>query len=206
MHKVIYFAVCVLFIAAAGCKGNGGSLSKLGPQDTVLAFGDSLTYGVGASVAESYPSVLSSIIGRNVVRSGVSGETTSRGLKRLPEELRKHRPKILLLCHGGNDILKRRSLKKAAGNLVSMIAMARKQGVEVVLIGVPRFQISLGGASPAEFYDRVAEQTKVVYLPEALPELIYDNKYKSDSIHLNAAGYRKLAEAVAELFEDAGAT
>ena len=58
-------------------------LSKLDQSDKILAFGDSLTFGYGASTEQSYPAILSQLSGLNVINEGISGELSSEGLKRL---------------------------------------------------------------------------------------------------------------------------
>lgn len=81
-------------------------LPPLLASDVILAFGDSLTVGVGAKKTESYPVALQELTGLRVVSSGVSGETTRKGLARLESVLQQVQPRLVLLLEGGNDILK----------------------------------------------------------------------------------------------------
>lgn len=92
--------------ATVGCADEVPALRPLTNGSVLLAFGDSLTFGNGANEATSYPAVLVSLIGRQVVRSGVPGEVCADGLARLPEVLEQHTPKLMILCHGGNDLLR----------------------------------------------------------------------------------------------------
>jgi acyl-CoA thioesterase I len=97
--------VALSFSVLAACSD--APPPRLGADDVVLAFGDSITYGTGARPEESYPEVLARLIGRRVVGAGVPGEVTANGLQRLPEVLDEVKPKLLLLCLGGNDMLRK---------------------------------------------------------------------------------------------------
>ena len=195
--------VVLLLIALAACDERVPPLPKLGPEDVIVAFGDSLTYGTGAAAEESYPAVLSELIGRKVLREGVPGEVTAQGLQRLPDVLDEDRPRLLLLCLGGNDMLHKIEPSQIEGNLRAMVELARSHGVAVVLIGVPRPQLFGGGS--ADFYERVAKAYGVPLESGILKDLLFDNQFKSDPIHPNAKGYRKMAEAMAVLLRKAGA-
>src|SRR5882672_3675361 len=121
---------------AAGC-GDKAKLSRLPGDAVVLAFGDSLTYGTGAAENESYPAQLEKLIGRRVVRAGVPGEVSAQALERLPAALDEHSPRLLLLCIGGNDFLRRLGNQQAEGNVRAMVKLAKSRGIEVMLIGTP---------------------------------------------------------------------
>ena len=133
---------CRLRRCACGWRpADGGhpSLPPLGSDDVVLAFGDSITLrGRRASEGETYPEVLAQLIGRPVVRDGVPGEVTAQGLARLPASLDEYRPKLLLLCLGGNDMLRDLDPAATEANLREMVKLARSRGVAVVLIAVPK--------------------------------------------------------------------
>lgn len=193
-------ALLALLIAA--CGGSTPKLPRLAPTDVVLAFGDSLTYGTGASTEESYPVVLSRIIGRPVVGAGYPGEVTAGGLERLPDMLDEVNPRLLVLCMGGNDMLRKLDLGAAEANLRAMVKLARDRGIAVVLIAVPQPGLF---SNNAPFYGKIASDQGLPIEDGILKDLLYDNEYKADPIHPNAKGYRKMAEAVAELLRKAGA-
>ena len=191
-----------LWLAACG-DPRQPPLPRIGPDDVVLAFGDSITYGVGApSDNQSYPEVLGALIGRHVVRDGVPGEVTAQGLERLPASLDEYQPKLLLLCLGGNDMLRDLDPADTEANLREMIEVARERGVAVVLIAVPEPRL-IGGV--AQFYRRVAEDLGIPLEERVLLDVLKDRDYKSDPIHPNAEGYRRMAQALAELLRNAGA-
>lgn len=192
----------LLLAAALWACGTTPRLPRLAPEDVVVAFGDSLTHGTGASEGESYPAVLERLIGRRVVSAGAPGEVTEDGLQRLPGVLDEHQPKLVILCMGGNDMLRKLDEKVTAANLRAMVRTMRERGIAVVLIGVPKPQL-LGG--PPEFYSRIAEEFGIPYEGEVVKDVLHARDMKSDPIHPNANGYRRMAEAVAELLGDAGA-
>jgi lysophospholipase L1-like esterase len=167
----------------------------------VLAFGDSLTFGIGANTGESYPARLEALIGRKVVASGVPGEASAAGLARLSSALDEAKPQLVVLCHGGNDLLRKLDDAQAADNIRAMVRLARAQGAQVVLIGVPRPGLL---PSAAGFYEDIAKEFKLPYEGSALRKILTDNALKSDLVHPNAAGYARLAEAVAALLKKAG--
>lgn len=191
----------VLALCLAACGGTP-ELPRLAADDVVLAFGDSLTAGVGAEPGQAYPAQLEGLIGRRVVNAGVSGETTAGGLARLGAQLDAHHPRLLLLCLGGNDMLRRVPVGETTANLRAMVRLARERGIAVILIGVP--QLSLLGGAP-EFYPAIADEFDLAYEGEVFNEVLRDRELKSDAIHANAEGYRRVAERLAELLREGGA-
>jgi acyl-CoA thioesterase-1 len=197
------FAALLLAAALlAACGGSKARIDKLDRGAVVLAFGDSLTFGTGAEPAESYPAVLEHSIGRKVVNAGVPGETSAQGLERLPGALDESQPRLLILCHGGNDFLRRLDEAQAAANVRAMIRLARAKGIAVVLLATPR-----PGFPPAvpAFYGEIAAELGVPLEDGAIRAVLFDNSLKSDLVHPNAAGYARIAGAVERVLKKAGA-
>lgn len=188
-------------LSMVGCGGNP-ELKVLPEDATVLAFGDSLTAGLGASTTDAYPAVLQSLSGREVINAGVSGELTIEGLRRLPALLLEHDPDLMILLEGGNDILQNRSLDETKANLSAMITLAKDRGTDVVLVGVPKRSLL---ASTAGFYTELAKEHHVPLEKKIIGSLLKKPAMKSDSVHFNAAGYRALAEAIHQILQDSGA-
>lgn len=201
MRQVVLFLLFALVILLSACSSEP-QVPLVPPDAVVLAFGDSLTAGTGASENESYPAVLSSLIGRRVINAGVPGEMSAAGVQRLPEVLEREKPALLILCHGGNDLLARADQGQLAANLRSMIAAARERGVSVVLLAVPNPDLTL---KPPQLYRQVAEEGGLPIEMKILPAVLGKSSLKSDHIHPNAAGYRRIAEAVAGLLKKSGA-
>ena len=194
-------AAWILCLVLAGCTPPP-ELEPLAADAVVLAFGDSLTFGTGAGPGESYPEVLSGLIGRTVVNAGVPGEVSTDGRDRLPALLDREQPALLLLCHGGNDQLQRLDPARLADNLRAMIREARDRNIAVVLIAVPAPGLSL---RPLPLYAGIADEFGLAADLETVADILGDRALKSDYIHPNAAGYRRLALAVADLLRAAGA-
>ncbi|MBI2311956.1 MAG: arylesterase [Betaproteobacteria bacterium] len=199
LRALAVLALATLLLSACG---GGPKLPKLGSGDTVLAFGDSLTFGTGASEAESYPAVLAQLIERPVIRSGVPGEVTAQGLERLPAALDEHQPKLVILCLGGNDLLHKVDPRDTAANLRAMIGLVKGRGIPLVLVGVPKPGLF---ADPPRYYADLAKEFGLPYEGKIVKDVLYSNELKSDPIHPNARGYRRMAEAIAELLKKAGA-
>lgn len=195
----IAFAVFLLLVV--GCS-NEAALSALPTDGVILAFGDSLTQGTGATPEESYPAVLETLAGRRVVNAGKRGEESDAGVFRLPEVLIRIGPELVILGHGGNDILRKRDLHRTEDNLRQMIEMVRERGASVVLLGIPNLGIFL---SPHPMYKRLSAELQVQLEENAVSDILGDGALKSDAIHPNAAGYRRLAEAVHRLLVEQGA-
>ncbi len=191
--------VCLCLLSLVGC-GRSPAIRPLTPESTVVAFGDSLTYGTGARPEESYPAVLAGLLGCNVINAGVPGEVTAGGLARLPAVLDETRPALVILCHGGNDFLRQQGREETEANLRRMMALIKGRGIDIVLIGVPAPGL-LVATSP--IYEELAKEFKVPYDKGIVRAILTDRTLKSDQIHPNAAGYRRMAESVAEVIRKA---
>ncbi len=177
-------------------------MSSLLPNDTILAFGDSLTYGHGANHHESYPALLTSLSGHKVINAGNNGETSDEGLQRLPKLLEKKSIKLMILCFGGNDILRRQSMEMLKKNLKTMIHMAKLKNIDVLLVAVPN--ISLFGLSPLDLYEEVAEEEEIPLLSGVLADILSQPSLKSDQIHPNALGYKQMTDKIYESLVENG--
>ncbi len=198
---LLLYALLLPLLAA--CGKAEPTLQRLSQDAVILAFGDSLTYGTGVAEEHSYPEVLQRLSGRTVINAGIPGELSAQGRQRLPELLDEYRPQLLILCHGGNDILRRKPAADTVKNLRAMIQAARARNIEVVLVGVPEFALLL--FESAAFYVELAEEMGIPIEKEILPRLEGDSALKSDQIHFNREGYRQMAESIYRLLVERGA-
>lgn len=203
MLRPMRILLYVLLLSVLAACSREPSLPPLASDAVILAFGDSLTYGTGANHATSYPAVLAQLSGRRVINAGIPGEVTAGGLARLADTLEEVRPQLLILCLGGNDMLRRQSLEAAEQNLEQMVMISRQYDVPVLLLGVPR--PALLGLESAPFYHELAERLGIPLEAEIIADVLADTALKSDQIHPNAEGYRLIAEAVYEKLQNSGA-
>ncbi len=195
-----FLAICVCLLLVA-CE-RAPTLPRLNSHDVIVAFGDSLTHGTGASDATAYPAVLASLSGHTVINAGVPGDTTATALQRLPAVLDAYKPRLVLLCLGGNDMLRKQPEAHTENNLRLLVQTIRASGASVVLIGVP--EPKLFGGAP-DFYTRVAQDMQLPLEREVFNDVLKDNRLKADPIHANAAGYRIVAERLNTFLKEAGA-
>jgi acyl-CoA thioesterase-1 len=200
MKKPLLLAIFLLLTA---CGEPSKTLTKLPDDAVILAFGDSLTYGTGASAEHDYPAILAGLAAREVINEGVPGEISGDGLKRLPALLDEYQPELLILIHGGNDILRNIPNQQTADNLNRMIVEANSRHIEVVMLGVPTF--NLLKLNSADFYQTVAETRQIPVDLNTLPDILGDNSLKSDMIHPNDAGYQLMANNIFNLLRQTGA-
>ena len=198
------YIIVVVFIALIllTLPNKSSKMNTLLPHDTILTLGDSLTYGHGASQYESYPTLLASLSGHKVINAGINGETSDEGLRRLPQLLEDESIKLMILCFGGNDILRKKSMNSLKQNLKTMIQMAKGKKISVLLVAVPN--ISLFGLSPLELYEEVAEEEDVPLVSGVLAKILGDPALKSDQIHPNALGYKQMGHEIYKSLKENG--
>lgn len=200
---VLLLPVFALSACDSGDDYDGPALPALAMDARILAFGDSLTYGTGASADDAYPAQLARLIQREVINAGIPGETTSEGLQRLPAVLDDTRPDLVLLCLGGNDMLRRGSRADMHDNLRAMVDILKARGIPIVLIAVPELKGLSLTAEPR--YAQLADANNIALENTILAEVLGQGRLKSDTIHPNDRGYRRVAEALAALLRAAGA-
>lgn len=200
MNKTVLVVLLLLLMA---CSESMPTLPELPENAVILAFGDSLTYGTGAADGYDYPSVLAELTAREVINEGLPGEISKHGAQRLPALLDEYRPDLLVLIHGGNDMLRKIPADDTSEQLNTMISAAQQRSIGVIMLGVPKPALLL--LNSAEFYQTIAKQRAIPADLISLPKLLSRNEFKSDPVHLNQAGYRKLAENIRDLLVQSGA-
>ncbi|MBX7246950.1 MAG: hypothetical protein K1X53_15745 [Candidatus Sumerlaeaceae bacterium] len=162
----------------------------------VVAFGDSLTQGVGAPEGLGYPGQLAQIIGREVINRGVRGETTRDGLARLERDILPLNPGIVLLCFGGNDLIRGRSIAETIGDIEELIGQLQRAGAMVVLLGLRGswlYKLDLDAPTRS-----LARRTGCPCVPLLLDGVWGFPWLMADHAHPNQRGYKHIAVRVAK--------
>lgn len=165
---------------------------------TIVALGDSLTVGVGASTEHGYIPVLEERLNVSIINKGVSGDTTEEAAKRLQKDVLDLHPNIVLVFLGGNDYLKQVPETETFRNLQSIILRTQRAGATVLLVGVR------GGLLRDQFdknFEQLAKNTGSLFVPNALDGILDNPKLMSDQVHPNDAGYLKIADKIAPTLE-----
>jgi acyl-CoA thioesterase I len=160
----------------------------------VVAFGDSLVAGVGASSPENgFIPVVAARLNVPIVNKGVSGDTTERALARIATDITPLDPDIVLVLLGGNDILARTKPETTFAHLHTIVATLQNNGALVILVGVN----GVIGNGYNERFAALAKETGSMYIPDILDGIIGDPALMSDQVHPNNAGHLKMADKVA---------
>ncbi len=164
-------------------------------QRTVMVFGDSLSAAYGLATSQGWVSLLGERIDREklawrVVNASVSGETTAGGLRRLPEDLKRHRPALVVIALGANDGLRGQPVAAARANLEEMIRLARAARAEPVLVGLmipPNYGIDYAREF-RELYPQLAKKARVALVPFLLDGIAQQRDlFQADQLHPTAA-------------------
>lgn len=185
-----------LAIALAGAwlatSGEGEVRNAGAKQGPIVAFGDSLVAGVGATKGNDLVSLLSRRAGETIANMGVPGDTTASALARVDAAVARS-PRAVIVLLGGNDFLRRVPRAETFANLEAIVSEMQESGAAVLLLGV---RGDVLGSGAADEYEALAERTGSAYVPDVLDGLFGDNRYMSDGIHPNDAGYARIAERV----------
>jgi hypothetical protein len=192
--------------ALAACGKKNPKHNALPRGSAVLALGDSLTYGYGANPTESYPARLAELTGWAITNGGVSGDTSAQALARLPELLREHTPRLVIISIGGNDFLRRQPENETRTNIRAIIQACKAAGAETLLVGVPGVGVgaALGYPGDHPLYADLAKAENVPYYANGWSQILGKDALKSDQIHPNAAGYAEFARGLTAYLKENG--
>jgi lysophospholipase L1-like esterase len=161
--------------------------------DQVIAFGDSLVQGVGASPGQDLVSVLSRRLRVPIINAGRSGETTASALTRLDGAVLSRRPRVVLVVLGGNDLLRRFPHEETVENLETIVTRIRDRGAAVVLATV---EIGFLSGGDGDAYEALADRAAAALVPDILGGILGRRDLMADGIHPNDRGYALMADRI----------
>ncbi len=209
LHRRRWLAAVALGLGLAACgkKDSAPRGTAVPAGATVLALGDSLTFGTGATPETAYPAVLAALSGWAVVNGGVPGHTSAQALERLPALLAEHRPALVIVSIGGNDLLRRQDESALRDNLRRILAAVREAGAQALLVAVPRPTLAAkvtGSLDDHPLYAEIAREAAVPLHAQGWSTVLADERLKSDAIHGNAAGYEAFARGLLGTLQRSG--
>jgi acyl-CoA thioesterase I len=190
------------FLLLIGMAGISQGANPAAP--TLLVFGDSLSAAYGIPRESGWVALLAQRLqdGKSnyqVVNASVSGETTAGGVTRLPALLKAHKPQQIILELGANDGLRGLPLAQTQRNLEAMIALAEKQGGQVLLVGMrlpPNYGATYAGKFQAVFAE-VAKRRKVRLVPFLFEGIATQpENFQADGLHPTAQAQPVLLDNV----------
>jgi acyl-CoA thioesterase-1 len=193
VRVIARFLCAVAAVVAAACGSPREAALPAG--SVVLVIGDSISAGYGVEPDQAWPAQLAQRTGWRIVAAGINGDRTTGGRERLPGLMDEHRPALVLIELGGNDLLRGVPAAEIVGNLDAMIAKARAGGARVALMAAPQPSLlgAVTGLTAAGLYADLAKRRNVALIEKALPSVLSDEDLRQDAIHPNAAGHGTLA-------------
>ncbi len=188
--------VCLVAVLIATWSGRQPpTITNAPPRNlTIVAFGDSLTEGAGASRGNDYPSQLSRRLGVEIINRGVGGNTTAQALERLERDVLSLNPGIVIVILGGNDFLRGIPRETAERNLATIIERIQASGA-VVVLGELRGNLATGDYG--SMYRDLARRYGTALIPDLLDDILSHPGRKADPIHPNDEGYRLMTDRIA---------
>lgn len=199
MKKIIVILLLLAFVGWFLLGGEEAPVQNVGNAGTnIVAFGDSLTYGKGASREQTYPARLAQLSGRNVINMGLNGDTGAAAPRRLPQALAQD-PYMVLIEFGGNDFMRSVSFEQTISAISKMIDDVQAAGAIAVLVDTGGYY---GMKKYTKAYKKLAKEKGAVFVPGILDGIFGERELMSDQIHPNATGYQMVADKVYEEIKD----
>ena len=194
-----HFIATVSLAALLTACGTDTQLPAIPRGATVLAFGDSVTFGTGAAEGEDWPTLLAAKTGWEIINAGIPGDTAEAGKARIAPLLDEHRPALVIVEIGGNDFIRRRSQAAVKEDLRHILRTVNQAGAQAVLVAVPELSllgVVAGRPSDAPLYEALAAEEGVPLIGDVFADVLAQPELCADRIHPNARGYERMAAGV----------
>lgn len=178
--------------------GSRASLPSLDPtREAVVFLGDSITSGHGLPLEVAFPHRVSEALRIPVRNAGISGDTTAGALRRLGADVLAHRPKLVVVELGANDVFRRVPREQTYGNVRAIVRRLREDGAGVVLVHV---KMGAWGGDALEGYREIA-RSEGAWLVEDFLDGVVPN-LTTDGLHPTAEGHARLATRLEPILRD----
>jgi len=161
--------------------------------ESIVCFGDSITFGYGANKGEDYPAYLARLVKTEVINSGIDGDTSQEGLKRVDTDVLDRKPFLVIIEFGGNDFLRKVPKEATLENIGKMVDRVQAAGAMAAVVDISAGMLL--GDYRAGLY-KLARAKGAIYIPSIFKGIITNPNLKSDFIHPNAEGYKVIAGRV----------
>ncbi|PLX77088.1 MAG: arylesterase [Azoarcus sp.] len=206
MNRRSFLGILALPLLLTAC-GKPPALPAVSAGASVLAFGDSVTFGTGAAVGEDWPTLLAARTGWQVINAGIPGDTAQAATARIRPLLDEHQPRLVIIEIGGNDLLRRRAQSAVKEDIRQIVATVKSAGAQPVLVAVPElslFGLVASKASDAPLYEALAEEERIPLIADVFSDVLSRPELTADKIHPNARGYQEMATGIHAALQQIG--
>ncbi len=198
--RAVIIAIGAVVLGIVWFYGSAGSrASRPTAGEHIIAFGDSLVEGVGATAGRDFVSQLSARLGVRIINAGRRGDTTALALARLEGAVLSRSPRVVIVLLGGNDFLQGVPPEKTFANLATIVGRIRGQGAAVVIVGV---KVGLLTDAYGSEYERLAREMSAAVVPDILDGIMGRPDRMSDALHPNNQGYEVIADRLEPIVRD----
>ena len=194
-----------MLLAASGLHANQATAG----EPVIVAFGDSLTAGLGLPEKDSFPAQLERALKARgqevkVINAGVSGDTASAGLARLDWAMPDDASAVIIEL-GANDALQGLDPAATKATLEKIITELKARGLPILLAGMEA-PPNLGKEYVEQFralYADLAQRYDLILYPFFLDGVALDDKYTlGDGMHPNAEGVARIVDGILPKVEE----
>lgn len=192
LQRFSLLAVGLITVAAIAYVRSGPPrAARATAGQNIIAFGDSLVAGRGATVGRDFVSLLSDRLRVPIINAGRSGDTTETALARVDRDVLSRSPKVVLVLLGGNDILRGVPRQETFKNLATIVDRIRQRGSATVVVGV---SVGIFSDPYGDAYEELARSASAAFVRDILAGIIGRSELMSDPIHPNDRGYEMMAD------------
>lgn len=159
----------------------------------IICFGDSITEGYRVGYESKYPTILSKLLGMQVINAGVSGNTTADALSRLKKDVIDQNPRLVIVELGGNDFLRGLPEDQAIANIDRIVLEIQEHGAMVAIAAV---RLGIIKDSYSKDLREIAKKRKAIFIADITKGIMTNPSLKIDSFHPNEEGYKIIAQRI----------